>query len=46
MSMVVLATKSERGIIIDDMEAVNKSDPDFCQQYKKLGGRADVIALG
>ena len=46
MSMAVLATKSESGIIIDDMEAVNKSYPDFFQQYKKLGGRADVIDLG
>lgn len=46
MSAAILASKSKHGVVIDDMEAVNKSYPNFFEDFKKLGGKADVISLG
>lgn len=43
MSLAVAAVRSEGDITISDMESVNKSYPSFFEDYKKLGGSADVI---
>lgn len=46
MSMAVLASKTKNGITVSDMQAINKSYPDFFDIYKSLGGQADVINMG
>jgi len=46
MSMSVLATQTKKGIVVSDMQAINKSYPDFFEIYKSLGGRVDVINMG
>lgn len=43
MSMAVAAICAEGDVIISDMESINKSYPTFFEDYKKLGGSADVI---
>lgn len=43
MAMSVAAIKADRNITISDMESINKSYPTFFEDYKKLGGSADVI---
>ena len=46
MSMAVLATQTKQGIVVSDMQAINKSYPDFFDIYKLIGGQADVINMG
>ena len=43
MSLATAAVKADGDIIISDMESINKSYPSFFEDYKKLGGNADVI---
>ncbi len=43
MSLAMAAVGCNGDIIISDMESVNKSYPSFFEDYKKLGGKADVI---
>ena len=43
MSMAVAALICEGPLIIRGAEAVSKSYPDFFDEYRRLGGRADVI---
>ncbi len=43
MSLAMAAARCDGDIIISDMESVNKSYPSFFEDYKKLGGKADVI---
>ena len=43
MSFAVAACASESGITISDMESINKSYPSFFEDYKRLGGKTDVI---
>lgn len=43
MSMAVAATAAEGDITIRDAEAVNKSYPSFFEDFRALGGKADVI---
>lgn len=43
MAMAVAAIKADSDVTISDMESINKSYPTFFEDYKKLGGSADVI---
>lgn len=43
MSMAVASIKAKEDIVIRDAQAVNKSYPTFFDDFKKLGGKADVI---
>ncbi len=43
MSLAVAAAGCEEDIILTDMESVNKSYPSFFEDYRMLGGIADVI---
>lgn len=43
MSMAIAALICEKPLIIRGAEAVSKSYPDFFDEYRRLGGRADVI---
>lgn len=43
MSMAVAALICEEPVVIRGAEAVSKSYPDFFDEYRRLGGRADVI---
>ena len=43
MSLAVAATQADGDVIISDMESINKSYPGFFEDYRKLGGVADVI---
>ena len=43
MSLAVAAAKCSGDIIISDMESINKSYPSFFEDYKMLGGCANVI---
>jgi len=42
MSMAIAALVSDGEVLIDGAEAVNKSYPQFFNDYNRLGGRADV----
>ena len=44
MSMVVAALCCEEPVIIRGAEAIAKSYPDFFEEFRRLGGRADVIS--
>ena len=43
MALASIAAGSEGDIVISDMESVGKSYPMFFEEYKRLGGKADVI---
>ncbi len=43
MSLAVAAARTEGEMIITDRESINKSYPGFFDDYRKLGGKADVI---
>lgn len=43
MSLSAAAVGCEEDIIISDMESINKSYPSYFEDYKMLGGKADVI---
>lgn len=43
MALAVLATKCEKELIIKGAQAVEKSYPNFFEDYKVLGGKAHVI---
>ena len=43
MSLAMAAVRCDGDIIISDMESINKSYPSFFEDYRKLGGIADVI---
>lgn len=43
MSAAIAASGIQRSIIIKNTEAVKKSYPAFFEDYKKLGGEADVV---
>lgn len=43
MSMAIAALQCREPVIIRGAEAVAKSYPDFFDEYRRLGGRADVI---
>lgn len=43
MSFAMAAIGCNGDIIISDMESVNKSYPSFFEDYRELGGKADVI---
>ncbi|MCM1132892.1 MAG: 3-phosphoshikimate 1-carboxyvinyltransferase [Ruminococcus flavefaciens] len=45
MAGAVAGTMTSGDVIIRNAEAVEKSYPDFFEDYKKLGGKADVINL-
>ena len=44
MSMAVAALSCEEPVVISEAEAVQKSYPDFFDEFRRLGGRADVIS--
>ena len=46
MSMATAAVGSEKEIYVTDPMSINKSYPDFFEDYNSLGGKADVIDLG
>lgn len=46
MSMAVAALCCREPVIISDAQAVAKSYPDFFEEFRRLGGRADVINSG
>ena len=43
MAAAIAACICENPVIIHDVQAVNKSYPNFFEDYRKLGGKADVI---
>ncbi len=43
MSMAIAALSCEEPVIITGVEAISKSYPDFFDEFRRLGGRADVI---
>ncbi len=43
MAAAIAATRAEGRVIIKDAQAINKSYPDFFEDYKALGGKIDVI---
>ena len=43
MAAAIAACICENPVIIHDAQAVNKSYPNFFEDYRKLGGKADVI---
>jgi len=45
MSMSVCATRCKGELIITNANAVEKSYPDFFEEYKKLGGKVNVINM-
>ena len=45
MSAAIAATVCSQPVIIKNAESVNKSYPDFFEDYKNLGGNANVITL-
>lgn len=45
MSAAIAATISDGDVIISGAECINKSYPDFFEDYNKLGGKANVINL-
>lgn len=46
MSFAVLAQAANGAVEIDDAQSINKSYPNFFEDYNSLGGKADVINLG
>ncbi|MCR4925200.1 MAG: 3-phosphoshikimate 1-carboxyvinyltransferase [Clostridiales bacterium] len=46
MAFSVLSLCAEGEVTIDDAQSINKSYPDFFNDYNSLGGKADVINLG
>jgi len=46
MSLAVAATKCENEIILEDYTSVNKSYPEFWNDYKSLGGVVNELHLG
>ncbi len=45
MSMAVCATRCKKPLIINNASSVEKSWPDFFEQYKKLGGKVNVFDM-
>lgn len=45
MSMAVCATRCKKPLIIKNASCVEKSWPDFFEQYKKLGGKVNVFDM-
>jgi len=45
MSAAIAATMCQKEVIIKNADSVEKSYPDFFEDYKKLGGFVDVITL-
>ncbi len=43
MSMAIAALSCEKPVLIRGAEAVAKSYPDFFEEFRRLGGRADVV---
>lgn len=43
MSMAIAALSCEEPVVITGVEAIAKSYPDFFEEFRRLGGRADVI---
>ena len=43
MSMAIAALSCEEPVLIRGAEAVAKSYPDFFREFRRLGGRADVV---
>lgn len=43
MAAAIAACICENPVVIHDAQAVNKSYPNFFEDYRKLGGKADVI---
>ena len=43
MAAAVAASFAERETVIRGAESVNKSYPSFWEDYRKLGGKADVV---
>ena len=43
MAFSVAALLADGEVVIDDAESINKSYPSFFEDFKSLGGRADVI---
>ena len=43
MSAAVLASGCQQPVVIRGVEAVEKSYPGFFEDFRKLGGRADVV---
>ena len=43
MSMAAAAVACTEDVVVSDMESVRKSYPSFFEDYRRLGGKADVI---
>ncbi len=46
MSLAIAATRCTGDIVLEDYEAVNKSYPDFWNDYISLGGKVDELNMG
>ena len=45
MAASITAVRTDGEIIINDAQSVNKSYPNFFNDYNKLGGSANVIGI-
>ena len=46
MSFAIAALRTCQSITVSDAESVRKSYPNFWEDYRKLGGNANVLNLG
>ena len=46
MSLAIAATQCKEPIVIKDFECIAKSYPNFLEDYKELGGKADECSVG
>ena len=46
MAAAIAALRAEQGVVLHHAEVVHKSYPDFFDQFRRLGGRADELNLG
>ena len=44
-TMAVCATRCKNELVINNASSVEKSYPDFFEEYKKLGGKVNVINM-
>lgn len=46
MAAAIAALRTEQGVVLRHADVVQKSYPDFFDQFRRLGGRADELDLG
>jgi len=46
MALAVAATVCQKPVIIEGMDAINKSYPNFLEDFKELGGKINELDMG